>query len=105
MSGQDQADGAGMAFADLVEQRDAVHPRHAHVGHDHGLGRGGGNPPGGVPRRGATAVPVAPPGNPALAQCAACRARFPIVPVDERTVNFGKLMTAGGKAAVDPNFV
>ncbi len=51
------------------------------------------------------AVPVASPVKPALAQCAACRARFPIVPVDERSVDFVKLMTAGGKAAIDPDFV
>jgi hypothetical protein len=51
------------------------------------------------------AVPVASPVKPALAQCASCRGRFPIVPVDERTVNFVKLMTAGGKAAIDPDFV
>ncbi|MDQ7831527.1 MAG: hypothetical protein RDU30_07340 [Desulfovibrionaceae bacterium] len=51
------------------------------------------------------AVPVASPVKPALAQCASCRTRFPIVPVDERTVNFVKLMTAGGKAAIDPDFV
>ncbi|QLA16275.1 hypothetical protein [Desulfolutivibrio sulfoxidireducens] len=50
-------------------------------------------------------VPMASPAKPVLAQCGNCRGRFPIVPVDERTVNFVKLMTACGKAAVDPDFV
>jgi hypothetical protein len=48
---------------------------------------------------------MASPVKPGLAQCGGCRGRFPIVPVDERTVQFVKLMTAGGKAAVDPDFV
>jgi transcription elongation factor Elf1 len=50
-------------------------------------------------------VPMASPVKPGLAQCGGCRGRFPVVPVDERTVQFFKLMTAGGKAAVDPDFV
>lgn len=50
-------------------------------------------------------VPVLAPLKPTMAVCDACRGKYPIVPVDERTVRFFKLMLAGGKAAIDPDFV
>lgn len=45
------------------------------------------------------------PTQPAMAQCDACNMPFPLVPVDERTVHFIKLMLADGRAAVDPDFI
>ena len=36
--------------------------------------------------------------------CGACRNSFPIVPVDERTVQYVHVMLGDGKAAVNPNF-
>lgn len=36
--------------------------------------------------------------------CGLCRKTFPIVPVDERTVQFVHTILAEGKAAVDPSF-
>ena len=41
----------------------------------------------------------------ALVQCDGCGKRFPIVPVDERTLHFLNIMLAGGKAAADPDFL
>ena len=50
-------------------------------------------------------VPLIAPTRPAMAQCDACRKNFPIVPVDERTMNYLRLVLAGGKAAIDPDFL
>ena len=50
-------------------------------------------------------VPVIAPTKPAMAQCDACHKRFPIVPVDERSVSFIKIMLANGLAGIDPDFV
>ena len=47
---------------------------------------------------------LAAPTQPAMAQCNACQKPFPIVPVDERSVQYIKLMMAGGHAAADPDF-
>jgi hypothetical protein len=40
-----------------------------------------------------------------MVRCDACNRQFPIVPVDERTVRYIKVMSAGGRAAVDPDFI
>lgn len=45
------------------------------------------------------------PTRPTMAQCDACRKSFPIVPVDDRTLRYFKLMLNGGKAAIDPDFL
>ena len=50
-------------------------------------------------------VPLANPTQPSMAQCDACREHFPIVPVDERSISFVKIMLAGGKAGIDPDFI
>ncbi|EPR31576.1 hypothetical protein dsat_0900 [Alkalidesulfovibrio alkalitolerans DSM 16529] len=50
-------------------------------------------------------VPVISPTSPAVAKCDACRKGFPIVPVDERTVRYIKLMLHGGSAGIDPDFL
>jgi DNA-directed RNA polymerase subunit RPC12/RpoP len=50
-------------------------------------------------------VPTISPVKPALVRCDACQQRFPIVPVDERTIKFFKIMLAGGKAGIDPDFM
>ncbi len=49
--------------------------------------------------------PLVSPSQPTMAGCEHCGGRFPIVPVDERSIKFFKLMLADGKAAVDPDFV
>ena len=36
--------------------------------------------------------------------CGACRATFPIYPVDERVVQYVHIMLAVGKAALDPSY-
>ncbi|MBU1230814.1 MAG: hypothetical protein KKA55_04065 [Proteobacteria bacterium] len=45
------------------------------------------------------------PTRPTMAQCDACRKSFPIVPVDDRTLRYFKVMLNGGKAAIDPDFL
>lgn len=50
-------------------------------------------------------VPLMAPTQPAMAQCDECRRNFPIVPVDERTLRYIKIMLAGGRAAIDPDFL
>lgn len=50
-------------------------------------------------------VPLIAPTQPTMAPCDACGKHFPIVPADEKTVRYIKLMTAGGKAGIDPDFL
>lgn len=50
-------------------------------------------------------VSLVSPTQPAMVQCDACRKPFPIIPVDERSVRYVRIMLGGGKAAVDPDFV
>jgi len=50
-------------------------------------------------------VPLVAPVKPTVAECDACRQRFPVVPADEKTVRFVKLMTANGNAGIDPDYV
>lgn len=50
-------------------------------------------------------VPVISPTQAAMITCDGCGRGFPILPVDEHTVQYVHLMLAGGKAAVDPDFV
>ena len=44
------------------------------------------------------------PTQPMTITCGTCRNSFPIVPVDQRTVEYVHTMLADGKAAADPNF-
>ncbi|MFW5836758.1 MAG: hypothetical protein ACOCVM_02025 [Desulfovibrionaceae bacterium] len=50
-------------------------------------------------------VPQLAPFQPAMAQCDACGRTFPIVPVEESSVRFMKIMLANGQAAVDSDFL
>ena len=49
-------------------------------------------------------VPLLAATTPAMAQCDSCTKHFPIVPVDEHTVRYLKLMLDNGRAAIDPDF-
>ncbi|CAM2061190.1 conserved hypothetical protein [Desulfovibrionales bacterium] len=40
-----------------------------------------------------------------LAQCDVCKDQFSIVPADDRSIQFIKIMLANGKAGIDPNFL
>lgn len=44
------------------------------------------------------------PTRPMNVTCGACRNAFPIVPVDERTVQYVMTILGDGKAAVDPSY-
>ncbi|WP_029894719.1 hypothetical protein [Desulfohalovibrio reitneri] len=50
-------------------------------------------------------VPLIAPTQPSMARCDACSTRFPIVPVDDKSVRYIKTMTASGKAGIDPDFL
>ena len=50
-------------------------------------------------------VPLIAPTKPTMAQCDACHQRFPVVPADEKTVRYLKLMTANGRAGIDPDYL
>jgi len=50
-------------------------------------------------------VAVLSPFHPSMTQCDACGKTFPIMPVDERSVSYIKIMLANGRAAVDPDFL
>lgn len=40
-----------------------------------------------------------------LIACDACGYRFPIIPVEEHTLHYMRIMLAGGLAAADPDFL
>ncbi len=50
-------------------------------------------------------IPLVAPPQPTMITCDVCRQKFPIVPVDESTVQYVKLMLADGPAAIDPDFI
>lgn len=50
-------------------------------------------------------LPLVAPPQASMINCDRCRQSFPIVPVDEHSVQFVKLMLADGPAAVDPDFI
>ena len=50
-------------------------------------------------------LPLVSPQHPTIISCDICRQSFPIVPVDEYSVQFVKLMLADGKAAIDPDYM
>lgn len=49
-------------------------------------------------------VPLVSPTQPAMVQCDSCHKSFPIMPVDERSLHYVRIMLANGKAALDPDF-
>ena len=48
--------------------------------------------------------PLISPTQPTMTRCGACGQPFPVIPVDERSVHYVKIMLANGRAAVDPDF-
>lgn len=50
-------------------------------------------------------VGVSAPTEPRMVTCEGCRMAFPIIPVDEHSVHYIRIMLAGGKAAADPDFM
>jgi hypothetical protein len=50
-------------------------------------------------------LPLVSPPQPAMIACDVCQQSFPIVPVDEYSVQFVKLMLANGQAAIDPDYM
>lgn len=50
-------------------------------------------------------VAMASPTEPRMLSCDSCRLSFPIIPVDEHSLHYIRIMLAGGKAAADPDFL
>lgn len=50
-------------------------------------------------------LPMVAPSQPTMVTCDMCRQSFPIVPIDEYSVQFVKLMLADGQAAIDPDYM
>jgi hypothetical protein len=50
-------------------------------------------------------LPVPSPLLPAMITCSVCGKDFPIVPVDQYTAHFVRLMMGDGPAAVDPDYL
>ena len=50
-------------------------------------------------------IAVPSPTEPRMIVCDGCHQSFPIIPVDERGVQYIRIMLAGGKAATDPDFL
>ena len=48
--------------------------------------------------------PLIAPTQPSMTRCESCGEPFPVMPVDERTVHYVKIMLANGRAAVDPEY-
>ena len=49
--------------------------------------------------------PTIAPLQPTLLTCDVCRQKFPIVPVDQRSVYYVRIMMGNGMAAIDPDFM
>lgn len=50
-------------------------------------------------------LPLVAPPQAAMITCDVCRQGFPIVPVDEYSVHFVKVMLGDGPAAIDPDYL
>ena len=50
-------------------------------------------------------LPLVAPAQPAMITCDVCRQSFPIVPIDEYSVQFVKLLLADGPAAIDQDYM
>ncbi len=50
-------------------------------------------------------VPMLAPIAPTVVRCDVCARNFPVIPVEEKTVAFVKLMLANGASAIDSDFM
>lgn len=50
-------------------------------------------------------IGVPAPTEPRMIPCDVCHHSFPVIPVDEYTLHYLSIMTAGGKATADPDFL
>ena len=49
--------------------------------------------------------PLISPPRPTLIGCTSCQRKFPIIPVDQRSVHYVKIMLENGMAAIDPDYM
>ncbi len=50
-------------------------------------------------------VPIIAPVQPSLGYCDRCHREFPLVPADEKSINFLKLIFDDGRAIIDSTFI
>lgn len=50
-------------------------------------------------------LPLPTPTEPRMLVCDACRCNFPIIPVDETSLHYVRIILAGGRAAADQDFL
>ncbi|WP_045212368.1 hypothetical protein [Desulfonatronovibrio magnus] len=50
-------------------------------------------------------VPLLAPTEPAMGDCDSCGRQFPVVPIDNTTTQYIKLILNNGQAAIDPEYV
>jgi len=50
-------------------------------------------------------VPLVAPLQASMAQCDSCSKQFPVVPADQRSIQFIKVMLDEGKAAINPDYI
>ena len=50
-------------------------------------------------------VPLVAPTEPSTGQCDSCSKHFPLVPVDEKTILFLKMILDNGRSAIDPDYL
>lgn len=50
-------------------------------------------------------IPLVAPTSPAVVRCDVCTRTFPVIPVEEKTVSFIKLMLGNGSSAIDTDFM
>lgn len=50
-------------------------------------------------------VPLVAPTSPAVVRCDVCTRTFPVIPIEEKTVSFIKLMLGNGASAIDADFM
>lgn len=50
-------------------------------------------------------IPLVAPTSPAVVRCDVCTRTFPVIPVEEKTIAFIKLMLGNGSSAIDTDFM
>lgn len=50
-------------------------------------------------------IPLVAPTSPAVVRCDVCTRTFPVIPIEEKTISFIKLMLGNGAAAIDADFI
>lgn len=50
-------------------------------------------------------IPLLAPSRPAVAKCDGCGREFPVVPADDKTLGFLRIMLRNGTSCIDPDYL